>query len=295
MSALKPTKNRGLGKGFEALLPNNFDDSLLVDTSDRIRKVKIEAIEPNADQPRRHFDVEALEQLAASIKQHGVLQPLIVTSLKSGKYQIVAGERRWRAAQQAELAIVPVIVRSLEELEQLEIALVENVQRVDLSPLEQADSIERLHQQFSMTYESIAARLGKAVPTIHNIIRLLQLPDKAKQALRDKSITEGHARQILALKDFPDKQTELLQLIIKNGWSVRQAERYVTAFKASTPNAKSTEVRQRMRSETPETKQLGKQLKTSVTIRHTARGGKLEIGFSSAPELERLLQSLLQK
>ncbi len=169
-------KNRRLGRGFDALLPRNFDSSLLLDDADKIQKIDVTKIQPNKQQPRTHFDEEALSQLADSIKQYGVLQPLVVTSLSKGSYGIIAGERRWRAAQLAGLAKVPVIVRSSKELEQLEIALVENVQRVDLSPLEQAVSIERLHQQFSMSYEGIAKRLGKAPSTINNIVRLLQLP-----------------------------------------------------------------------------------------------------------------------
>jgi ParB family chromosome partitioning protein len=277
------------------LLPQDFDASLLVDPEERIQKVSPSVVQANQDQPRRHFDETALQQLAESIKQYGVLQPLVVTPLATGQYQIVAGERRWRAAQKAGLEQVPVIVRTTQKLEQLEIALVENVQRVDLSPLEQAVSIERLHQQFNLTYDAIAKRLGKAVSTINNIVRLLQLPDEARQALQDQKITEGHARQILALKNHPDKQTELLELIIKNDWSVRQAERFVTAFKASAPDVKAGEVQAKIRAETPETKSLSKKLNTSVSIRRMAHGGKLEINFSSDEELVTLLNTLLNE
>src|SRR5579872_1819361 len=146
----------------DSLIPQHFDTTILTGENEQIQNIAIENIEPNPEQPRRYFDVTTLEELAASLKQYGILQPLVVTSGRAGKYQIVAGERRWRAAKLAELTSVPVIVRSSRELEQLEIALIENVQRVDLSPLEQAMSIERLHQQFSQTYEVIATRLGKA-------------------------------------------------------------------------------------------------------------------------------------
>ena len=287
--------NRGLGKGFDALLPNNFDATILVDVQDRVQKVSVELIRPNVNQPRRHFDETALTELASSIKQYGLLQPIIVT--KGGnndEYVIIAGERRWRAASKAGLKSVPAIVRSSQELEQLEIALIENVQRVDLSPLEQAASIERLHQQFNLTYDIIAGRLGKAVSTVTNMVRLLQLPVSAQQALQEQRITEGHARQIVALKDYPDKQSELLRLTIKNGWSVRQAERFVTAFKSSTPGAKAAEVQKRMSSETPETKNLGKKIKAPISIRRTAHGGKLEIGFTSEEDLQRLLKLLTE-
>jgi ParB family transcriptional regulator, chromosome partitioning protein len=194
-------KSTGLGKGFAALMPQDFDSSILIDENEKVLKLDVGALKPNADQPRQHFDEEALKQLAASIKQHGIVQPLVVTPAGANNYVIIAGERRWRAAQIAGVAKVPALVRSAKELEQLEIALIENVQRVDLSPLEQARSIERLHQQFNQTYEAIAKRLGKAPSTINNIVRLLQLPEAAQEALREEKISEGHARAILALKD----------------------------------------------------------------------------------------------
>jgi ParB family chromosome partitioning protein len=283
-------KAKGLGRGFDALLPQNFDSSILLTDEDRIQKVAIEKVHPNENQPRTHFDEEALKQLASSIKQFGILQPLVVTPLAGGAYEIVAGERRWRASKLAGLDKVPVIVRSTKELEQLEIALIENVQRVDLSPLEQAVSIERLHQQFNMNYDAIAKRLGKAPSTINNIVRLLQLPTSAREALRDKKITEGHARAILALKDAPDKQEELLTNIVSQGWNVRQAERYVTSHKAGIQDKKA--VKTRVDTETKETKALGKRLKTTVHIRRTAKGGKLELKFSSDDDLERLIKLL---
>ncbi len=285
-----PGKSMGLGRGFDALLPQNFDSSLLVGDDTRIQKVVISKVKPNENQPRTHFDDEALRQLAGSIEQFGILQPLVVTPLSGGEYQIIAGERRWRASKLAGLDKVPVIVRSTKELEQLEIALIENVQRVDLSPLEQAVSIERLHDQFSMNYEKIAHRLGKAPSTINNIVRLLQLPPDARQALHDKKITEGHARSILALKDAPEKQTELLQAILAGGWSVRQAERFVTSHKAGVKD--ETKVKERVHTETPETKVLSERLKAPVHIRRTAKGGRLELKFTSDEELERLISLL---
>jgi ParB family chromosome partitioning protein len=280
----------GLGRGFDSLLPQNFDTSILLTDDDRIQKVDVARINPNANQPRTHFDEEALEQLANSIKQFGILQPLVVRPLVDDGYEIVAGERRWRASKLAGLDKVPVIVRSTKELEQLEIALIENVQRVDLSPLEQAVSIERLHQQFNMNYDGIAKRLGKASSTINNIVRLLQLPIAAVEALKKKEITEGHARAILALKDAPDKQDELLRSITTQGWNVRQAERYVTSHKAGFHDKKV--MKTRVDTETKETKTLGKRLRTTVHIRRTAKGGKLELKFSSDEDLERLITLL---
>jgi ParB family chromosome partitioning protein len=284
------SKSTGLGRGFDALIPQNFDESILLDESERVHKVAVTAIEPNKEQPRQQFDEDALKELAASIKTHGVLQPLVLTSVRKDKYRIVAGERRWRAAQLAKLKAVPAIVRTLKEIEELEIALIENVQRVDLSGLEQAVSIERLHEQFSMQYEQIAIRLGKAPSTVANIVRLLQLPAPAKAALTEGKITEGHARAILALKDSPDLQDKLLKAIIASGWSVRQAERFVASVKAGIKEEK--EAKARVSTETPETKLLSRQLKTPVHVRRTAKGGKLEISFSSDAELARIIAAL---
>jgi ParB family chromosome partitioning protein len=280
-------KKSGLGRGFDALIPQDFDKSLVFDDHERVQKIAVEDLQANPNQPRQHFDKQALEQLAASIEQYGVLQPLVVSPLKNGTYAIVAGERRWRASQIAGLKKVPALVRTTKELERLEIAIVENVQRVDLSPLEQAVSIERLHQIFNMTYEAIAKRLGKATTTVNNIVRLLQLPEAARAALQEQQITEGHARAILALKDLPEKQAELLNAIIKNDWPVRQAERFVVSVKEGFKDKKAT--RQRMQTETPETKHLSKKIGAPVHIRRMAKGGKLEITFKSDEELEKVL------
>ena len=291
MSTANTGKRVGLGKGFDALIPQDFDKSLLFDEDERVQKVLLTELVPNPDQPRQHFDERALKQLASSIKQFGVLQPLIVTPLPGGTYAIVAGERRWRAEGQAGLDKVPVIVRTTKDLERLEIAMVENVQRVDLSPLEQAVSIERLHQQFSMTYESIAGRLGKASSTVVNIVRLLQLPDEARLALHEQRITEGHARAILSLKDQPDKQAELLQAIQQGGWTVRQAEQFVTSVKEGFKETRATH--ERMRTQTPATVSLSEKLGgIPVHIRRMAKGGKLEITFKTDEQLEKILGSL---
>jgi ParB family chromosome partitioning protein len=281
-------KNKaGLGRGFQTLIPQNFDSSLLTDEQDRIQKLLISDIKPGRQQPRTEFDDKTLQELANSIKQHGILQPLIVRNEK-GTYYIVAGERRWRAAQKAGLSHVPAIVRSLKELEELEMALVENVQREDLSPLDQAMSIHRLLNQFNLAQDQVAKRLGKASSTVGNMVRLLNLPNDAQEALRDGNITEGHARAILAIKD-PAKQTELLQLIIKNKWTVRQAEQFVVATRKG---AETERAHKQLATSTPATEKLGKKLGASVSIRRTAHGGKLEIAFKSNGELEKLIKRL---
>ena len=282
--------NKGLGRGLESLLPSNFDKSLLLAEDERIQKLFTQHIQPNTEQPRKQFDQAALGELAESIRQHGVLQPIIVAPLGADTYEIIAGERRWRAAKLAGLKSIPAIVREKAKQQRLEIALIENVQRVDLSPLEQAVSIENLHQQFNVTYQEIASQLGKAVPTVNNIVRLLQLPDEAREALEAGHITEGHARAILALKGQPDLQHRLLELIQGQAWSVRQAEQFVTAHKEGLHTKAA--VKTRAVRETPETKALGKKIGTKVTIHHTARGGRLEIHFKNDTELKELYKKL---
>lgn len=284
-------KKTGLGKGFEALIPKGFDGTLLANEQERIQKLLISDIAPNSGQPRTNFDEVLLEELADSIEKHGVLQPIIVNTTGDG-YVIVAGERRWRAAQKAGLTHIPAIVRSMEDMQQLEVALVENVQRVDLSPLEQAVSIEVLRSQFNMSHKDIGQKLGKAETTVANINRLLSLPVFAQEALRDGLISEGHARAVLTLKNFPDKQQELVQLIIKNHWSVRQAEQFANATKQN--GGTTREARERALKTTPQTEKLSKHLGKQVSIKRLAKGGKLEIAFASDDDLEALI-ALLQK
>ena len=279
-----------LGRGLDSLLPKDFDSKLVLSQDERIQKLLISDIQPNPDQPRKQFDHDSLIELSESIKRHGVLQPIIVSPLRGKGYEIIAGERRWRASQLAKLETIPAIVREKAQLERLEIALIENVQRVDLSPLEQALSIEYLHEQFNLSYQEIASKLGKAVPTVNNIARLLQLPEVAREALQAGRITEGHARAVLALKNQPELQHRLLELIQGQAWSVRQAEQFVTAHKEGLESKAA--IKQRAVKETAGTKQLAKKIGTKVTIHHTARGGRLEIYFKSDAELQDLYKKL---
>lgn len=279
----------GLGQGLGALIPQDFDTEVLLEAGERVMQVPPEKLLPNPQQPRTTFDELALDELAASIRRHGIVQPLVVTEAKGG-YEIIAGERRWRAAQKASLKTVPVIVRTMQQQEQLEVALIENVQRVDLDALEQAVSIERLHQQFNLPYSDIAKRLGKSEPTVSNTIRLLQLPSSAKEALRSGGISEGHARQILALKGQAEKQEELLRLITTQHLNVRQAERFVNSLKSGQTDEKSA--RRAVGVESKETATLSRRYNTSVKIYRTAKGGRLELYFNSDEDLKRLVREL---
>ncbi len=282
-------KQTGLGRGLDSLIPKEFDKSLLSNSDERIQKIEVKVIKANADQPRRSFDQQALSELADSIKEHGLLQPIIVTP-KGDEYEIIAGERRWRAAKIAGLESLPAIVRSVENLQKLELALIENVQRVDLSPLEQATSIEKLRDQFSMDLETIGKRLGKAHSTVTNIVRLLGLPEKAKEALEQNKISEGHARAILALRD-KKSQEELLELIISKHWTVRQAENYVTAQKSG--HKEAAKAIARVDTQTAETKAIAQKLATKVSIKRLAKGGKLEVAFKSDDDLRRITSRIV--
>lgn len=289
---------KGLGRSFDSLLPTEllneaFDPTATQDEKiSELRYIKTSEISPDEDQPRRHFDELALEELAASIKEHGVLQPIVVIAHKGG-YQIVAGERRWRAAKIAQLEKVPALVRTLSNQHKLEISLIENLQRRDLSPIETATAFLKLRDQFNMSNDEIGARVGgKAVSTISNTIRLLRLPEKAKEALVQGDITEAHARQILAIDD-KKHQLELLKMIIKEGWSVRRTEQYVIGYKkgGATPEKKA-QAKKQMQTETPATKSLAKRLKAPVEVRTSARGGQLIIRFKDEGDLERISELL---
>lgn len=286
------TKKTSLGKGFGSLLPDDFDKSIFLDKQDRIQKISTSNIQPNPNQPRTHFDSDSIKELSYSIKTHGILQPLIVTSLEGEKdrYEIVAGERRFKAAKIAGLKQVPVLVRSHKELEKLEIGLVENVQRVDLSPLEQAVSIARLNEEFNIDIKDIAKQLGKAHTTIINTVRLLNLPDKARKALQEQKISEGHARSVLALKNFPHLQDDLVDYIVQLGWSVRKAEEFVINQKKHKHGPQKSA--KRKPTETKQSKLLAKKLSTRVVVNPLSKGGKIEISYKSEDNLSQIFKKL---
>lgn len=281
---------KGLGKGFGSLLPDNFDNTVLLDKGERVQKILIQDIKPDPNQPRRSFDAAAIDELAQSIKRYGILQPLVITDGSDSTYVIIAGERRFRAAKKAGLTHVPALIRTLEDIERLEIGLIENMQRVDLSPMDQALSIARLHEQFNMDLHDIAERLGKAHTTVVNIVRLLQLPDFARQSLEKGEITEGHARAILALKGSEKEQKQLLDQIKKHGWSVRQAEYYVKQQKSPDKSSKKLTV--------PTTKDIKsadliqKKYGGNVTVTGQKSGIKVELKFKTNKEFTQFLKKL---
>lgn len=282
------SKKPALGRGFEGLIPTGFDVSNVAAPGESIKQLSLDVLVTNPDQPRKQFDETSLQELAESIKQHGIIQPLVVTP--SGvKYRIVAGERRYRASQIAGLKKVPAIVRNHKELEELEISIVENVQRVDLSPLEQAVSIVRLRDQFSLSTKEIAQKLGKAEPTISNIVRLLQLPKEAVVALQENKITEGHARAILALKADEKMQRELLNTIITQNSTVRDAEEFVKKNRRySNPKTKVSPTVSKL------VAQLEPELAKNIKIQQRIDGtGVLQLRYSDPKELEHIINKLI--
>lgn len=291
-------QKHGLGRGFDSLIPTQLLEEEFDPTSEQDEKVsqlvtiRLEDITPNPHQPRRHFDPVALEELVVSIQQHGVMQPIVVTRKPNGGYELVAGERRWRASKMAGLTELPAIVRTMSDQQKLGLAVIENLQREDLNPLEIATAYLKLQQQFNMTLEEIGRTVGgKAVSTISNSLRMLALPDEAKKALISGNISEGHARQILAIKE-KDVQLDLLSLIIRHGWSVRKAEQFVIGYREGAKDRKVA--RAKTKTESPATKALGKRLGAYVSIRNMAKGGRLMIEFKSDDDLKRITDMLLK-
>ncbi len=213
-------KKGGLGKGFDAL----FADNSLEESSNSAVRLKLMDIEPNREQPRKQFDETLLAELADSIAQHGVIQPLVVRPLKDGGYQLVAGERRWRAARMAGLYEVPVVIKELTDEETIELAMVENLQREDLNPLEEAQGYKYMMEKLSITQEEAAKKVGKSRPAVANALRLLSLPDEILKMVESKELSPGHARALLSF-GTEDEMIAIANLIVKKGLSVREVER----------------------------------------------------------------------
>jgi ParB family chromosome partitioning protein len=278
----------GLGKGLEALIPGNASPQMDEGTI----YVSLDNLVPNPRQPRHRINDETLQELAASIREHGILQPLLVSfEPESGQYILVAGERRLHAARIAGLQAVPVLVRQVTEQQRLELALIENVQRSDLTPLETADAYRQLNEEFNLSHEEIANRVGKSRVAITNTLRLLKLPELIRQALAEEKITEGHARALLGL-GTPQAQVAALQSVMNQNMTVRQTEELVRKWNRERPahvikNVPPPEIQaieERLRA----------QLGTKVTLRHGKKGGSLIIRYYSDEELNALISTILK-
>jgi ParB family chromosome partitioning protein len=274
----------GLGKGLDALIPGGSQPS------DGVTQVPVENIRRNPRQPRVQFNAQELEELATSIREHGILQPLVVSPGEDGSYVLIAGERRLEAARKAGLRTVPVVIRHATDQQLLELALIENVQRADLNPLEEAEAFRHLIDEFGLSHEAVAARLGKSRVAVTNTLRLLEAAPAVKQALVDGKISEGHARALLALPSLR-AQEAALQTVINLDLSVRQTEQLARKLAGEKPASKRkptqspdvSEVEQRLRSS----------LGTKVTLRHGKKGGTITIHYYSDEELDALLGKLL--
>lgn len=291
-------KKSSLGTGLSSLIPEKtkrFTEGETVAVSankeNEVIKVSVDSIVPNPNQPRYYFDGENLKDLAESIREHGVVQPIIVTKLSDGKYELIAGERRLRASKLIGNREIPVIVREADNQEKLELAIIENVQRHNLNAIEEAKAYKRLKEEFSLTQEQIAKKLGKGRVAVANTMRLLELPVEIQRGLIENKITEGHARAILGL-DNPEKQRALYELILKAKLTVRETENKVreitvpsqmrkTTFSAINPEIQDLENR------------LQQNLGTKIQIKKKGATGKIMIDFFSDEEFDKIKKLLL--
>jgi ParB family chromosome partitioning protein len=282
----------GLGKGLESLIPTGGKNAPTVSTGTGVggvQQVAVDAIQPNPRQPRIHFKEEDLAELAASIREHGVIQPLIVTPKPDRTFTLIAGERRWQAAKKAGLRTVPVITRQANNQELLELALIENVQRADLNSMEEAEAYRQLVEEFGLSHEAVAKRVGKNRSTVTNTLRLLELSDKMKQAIVDGLITEGHGRAILGLTSQKARD-EAFQTVLNLALNVRRTEELVRKLAGQKPIKAKKPVRSADVNDVE--KRLQHSLGTKVALKHGKKGGTVTIYYYSGEELDALLEKL---
>jgi len=282
------TKRMALGKGLAALIPEVEQDE-----GKTFLMCGIEEVIPNRSQPRKRFDETKLQELADSIKKNGILEPLIVRKVEQG-YEIVVGERRWRAAQKAGLREVPVLVKEVEGREALEISLIENLQRENLNPIEEAEGYRRLIEEFDINQEELGTRVGKDRTTVTNTLRLLKLPSEVIEHLIQNHITSGHARAILSL-EAKDRQKELCARIIQKGLSVREAEALAKRWAGKSKSSPRSESRKEEAASQVNALQdaLRRRLATKVQIIQKGKKGKIEIEYYSYEDLERIVEAVL--
>lgn len=289
-------KGRGLGKGLEALFNdveiNTRDSDLSAENQEGILFLDLNDIKPNAKQPRKSFADDKIEELARSIEIHGVIQPIMVRPSGEG-YEIVAGERRWRAARRASLKQIPCIIRELSEEQNMLVSIIENMQREDLNPMEEAEALNQMITNYGLTQEEISKSVGKSRPYITNALRLLKLPGEVQEMVVQGSLTNGHARAIAGVKE-PKKQIQLANRIERDGLSVRETEALVNKENEGAAKKPSkAKARAKNREITDMEEELKTALGTKVAINHGTRRGKIEIEYYSREELERLLELLL--
>lgn len=286
-------QKRGLGRGLEALIPSASPEPgaplLLEDgQSGRLQEIPVSKIVPNPNQPRKHFDEEAFEELVGSVKEHGLIQPVVVRPVGS-LYELVVGERRWRAAKAAGLAVVPAIIRETNDIETLELAIIENIQREDLNPLEEAAAYYHLIEDFDFKQEEVAQRVGKKRSTIANTVRLLRLPEAVKQMIYEGTLQAGHARTVLSLPT-EELQIKLAERVVASGLTVRQTEALAKMWQnpeATEKKKESTPMHYRLKA-----RDLSRRFDAKVKVKILGEKGRVEIHFKSEDELQRILAIL---
>jgi ParB family chromosome partitioning protein len=284
-------KFNALGRGLDALIST---EAVRTQGSSTINEIPLDQIEPNSDQPRSLFNEEALQELAVSIREIGIIQPITLRQMAENRFQIIAGERRWRASQIAGLKTIPAYIRTIKDENVMEMALVENIQREDLNSIEIALAYEHLLEQSGMTQEKVSERVGKSRTAITNYLRLLKLPAQVQMALQKKEIDMGHARALLAI-DSPSLQLKLFREILKNGWSVRKVEEMAQHLKNG-EDIESGKKKIMAKAQLPEEfndlkSRLSSFLNTKVSMSCTSKGkGKISIPFNNEEELERIIR-----
>lgn len=302
---MSAVKKGGLGRGLDALFADvpvkepvgsvserkaglDTKGTAIEVNGDSVKYIKIHDIMPNVNQPRKTFNEEKIEELAASIKEHGIIQPIVVRKHKSG-YEIVAGERRWRAAMKAELNSVPCLIRELDDEQNMLIAIIENMQREDLNPIEEAEGLKQMTETFGMTQEQVSKSVGKSRPYITNSMRLLKLPEYIRKSISEGELTAGHGRALITVSD-EEKREKLWKKIIREDLSVREAEKLVSS---EGKEKKKTPLKKR---KSPDVTRVEEELKTvlgtKISINGNTNKGKIEIDFYSRDELERLIEML---
>ncbi len=276
---------KALGKGLGALFEN---EEIAENTG--VQEIKLIDIEPNKSQPRKYFDEEKLQVLCDSIKMHGVIQPIVVRKLETGFYQIIAGERRWRAARMAGIKQIPAVIKDYSNKEVMELALIENLQREDLNPIEESEGYKNLIEEFKLTQEEISVRVGKSRSAIANALRLLNLPENIKELLVQDKISAGHARSLLSLENII-LQNEIATRIVNEQLSVRQTEKHVKELLANGNKKKELKENRRKNQHYIDIEnKLSETFGTKVKIHNGKNKSKIEIEYYSEQELERLLQ-----
>jgi ParB family chromosome partitioning protein len=286
------TQKKALGRGLGALIPSRpaaEPAAAPAPTGPGLANIPIDQISPNPYQPRRTFNDASIEELSRSVREHGIIQPLVVTKLGDNKYRLIAGERRFRAAQKAELKFVPVVIKeTMTDSDTLQVALIENIQREDLNPIEEAYAYHQLHEEFNLTQEEISKRVGKERSTVANFLRLLRLPDPVKKLLASGQLSMGHARAILAV-DSPKKQEQLAERVVKRNLNVRQTEMLAAE---NSPKAAEPEKEKDVFTRDAEDR-LTRALRSKVEIDRKRRGGVIHVRFGSEDELIRLVDEMM--